>query len=287
MTTVTFGENTTDSNNDTCEDCLIYEASPDSNHEGSYIGMGKGSAANRTNRSVIRFDVKDALTASGISSIVSAKLYLYVSGKAGTHNISAYRVFQDWIVNQVTWNSWKTGSTWSGSGCSAASDAGVDDGAYDRKATAEDTALAGAVGGYNLVLDLTDLTRKWYDGTAKEYGILLQSDNETTNNYTTCNDENDDDGKRPYLEVEYLLFEGYFSGYVYEQDESGPVSRTVRLYRRDTGALMNITTSSGDGYYYIETSYSGSHYIIALDDEVGTQYNLAALDWMMPITISG
>ncbi len=78
---------------------------------------------------------------------------------------------------------------------------------------------------------------------------------------------------------------GYcFSGYVYQEET--PVSRTVRLYRRDTGMLIDYTTSSGDGYYYLSTAYSGSHYIVALDDAAGTQYNLATLDWMIPATVS-
>jgi hypothetical protein len=79
----------------------------------------------------------------------------------------------------------------------------------------------------------------------------------------------------------------YFSGHVYEENDSNPVSRTIRLYNRDTGLLLGSTTSSGDGYYYIETTYSGSHYILALDDDEGTQYNLAVLDRMMPAVSSG
>lgn len=78
-----------------------------------------------------------------------------------------------------------------------------------------------------------------------------------------------------------------FSGYVYEENSSNPVSRTVRAYNRSTGALVASTTSSGDGYYYLQTSYSGTHYIVALDDDVGTQYNLAVLDRMVPVTVSG
>lgn len=85
---------------------------------------------------------------------------------------------------------------------------------------------------------------------------------------------------------EDLGFMGYFSGYVYEESESFPVSRSVYCYRRDTGELMNSTTSSGNGYYYLETTYSGYNFLVALDNDAGTQYNLAALDWMIPVTIS-
>ena len=83
-----------------------------------------------------------------------------------------------------------------------------------------------------------------------------------------------------------LGYYGYFSGYVYEESESNPVSRQVYCYNRSDGALMNSTTSSGNGYYYLETTYSGSHFIVALDDTSGTQYNLVGLDYMIPVTIS-
>jgi hypothetical protein len=72
----------------------------------------------------------------------------------------------------------------------------------------------------------------------------------------------------------------YFTGYVYE--EGSPVSREVYAYRRDTGELVGSTTSSGDGYYKLWTTYSGIHYIIAKDNSVGDTYNLARLDLMIP-----
>ncbi|MFA6887321.1 MAG: hypothetical protein WCQ65_10170 [Fermentimonas sp.] len=75
----------------------------------------------------------------------------------------------------------------------------------------------------------------------------------------------------------------YFSGYITE--EGLPVSREVCLFRRDTNGLMDSTTSSGDGYYELYTTYSGLHYIIAKDDPSDgdeKRYNLARLDYMTP-----
>lgn len=77
-------------------------------------------------------------------------------------------------------------------------------------------------------------------------------------------------------------FVGHFTGYIYEINDTNPVSRVVRLYDRATGELLNSTTSSGDGYYYLSTTYNGEHYIIAFDDEAGTPYNLVGLDRMIP-----
>ena len=85
------------------------------------------------------------------------------------------------------------------------------------------------------------------------------------------------------LTFELDLYRYYFSGNVYEVTTSNPVSRIVRVYRRDTGELINNTVSSGtNGAYYVSTTYSGAHYIIALDNDDGVQYNLSSLDRMIP-----
>ncbi len=74
----------------------------------------------------------------------------------------------------------------------------------------------------------------------------------------------------------------YYSGYITEQ--SSPVARTVRLYYRDTGELVNSTTSSGiNGYYYLTTTISGEHFIVAFDDDVGETYNALILDRLLPL----
>lgn len=63
----------------------------------------------------------------------------------------------------------------------------------------------------------------------------------------------------------------YFNGYVKLRNH--PVIRQVNLHRRDTGALIGTTTSSGDGYYYIETTHAGPHYLLCLDDAAGEDFN--------------
>jgi len=78
----------------------------------------------------------------------------------------------------------------------------------------------------------------------------------------------------------------YFGGYVTEL--GSPAVRTVRAYHRDTGELLGETTSSGvGGYYYLETTYSGEQYIVALDADTDPTFNLLGYDLMVPTTISG
>ena len=80
-------------------------------------------------------------------------------------------------------------------------------------------------------------------------------------------------------------YSGYFSGYVYEL--GSPVQRTLFLHRRDNGVLADTITSSGNGYYYLETTYSGSHYVVCLDDSAGEDYNDLIIGDIYPTTISG
>jgi len=85
--------------------------------------------------------------------------------------------------------------------------------------------------------------------------------------------------------IRYVSYTGYFSGYVYEL--GNPVQRTVYLHNRSTGELLDTTTSSGNGYYYLETTYSGAHYIVCLDDAAGEDYNDLIIGNVYPTTISG
>jgi hypothetical protein len=87
--------------------------------------------------------------------------------------------------------------------------------------------------------------------------------------------------------IEFAPAPGYYVG-GYVTEEGAPVVRTVRSYRKDTGAFLNETTSSGiDGYFYLETSYSGAQYVVCLDDPAGLDFNALIYDSILPTTISG
>jgi hypothetical protein len=76
----------------------------------------------------------------------------------------------------------------------------------------------------------------------------------------------------------------YFEGIVTERGL--PVVRNVACHRADTYELVDSTTSaSGTGYYRLETSYSGVHYIICQDDEAPLDYNDLILGKMEPTEI--
>ena len=72
----------------------------------------------------------------------------------------------------------------------------------------------------------------------------------------------------------------YFDGFVKELNT--PVQRTLYLYRRDSGLFLGATTSSGDGGYYIETEYTGNHFVVCVDDEDGVQYEDLIISRALP-----
>lgn len=76
----------------------------------------------------------------------------------------------------------------------------------------------------------------------------------------------------------------YFSGVT--QLESIPAgSRTLYLYRRDTGEYMGTTTSSGDGTFSMTTTYSGTHFVVAIDDDGGADYNEVVVGNIIPLPL--
>lgn len=192
-----WGDNSADDYTGKMKDCLIYKAIIQ-NDDGVYIAVGCGSGVNKINRTVIQFDIKSDLEALGAATITSAILYLKVYSMAGTHNVQAFRLLQDWGETLVTWN-----FPWNTPGCGAASDAGEDDGVYDRKATFEGSDDTHTVGSYSSAIDITSLAQKWFAGTAKEYGVLLKSLNENQSNWVRWDQSEDSDGDRPYLEITY------------------------------------------------------------------------------------
>jgi len=73
----------------------------------------------------------------------------------------------------------------------------------------------------------------------------------------------------------------YIDGYV--KEKNAPVSRTVRIYDRTTGLLMDTDISrSSDGYYYVTTTSSGEHFVVVFDDDNGVVYNALISDRLIP-----
>ena len=95
--------------------------------------------------------------------------------------------------------------------------------------------------------------------------------------YVTVTSSGNEDTSPTYTFSNRFLYGGYIT------ENDNPVNRVVRLYYRDTGELIDSTTSSGvDGYYSLDAITNDEHFIIAFDDEAGEDYNSLILDRLLP-----
>jgi len=70
-------------------------------------------------------------------------------------------------------------------------------------------------------------------------------------------------------------------GYITEN--SAPVARQVYMYDRESGELVGgVMSDISTGFYEIVTSVSGEHFVVALDDDIGTSYNALIADKIVP-----
>lgn len=72
----------------------------------------------------------------------------------------------------------------------------------------------------------------------------------------------------------------FYHGHITENNV--PIVRTVLLYNRSTGELMESTTSDASGYYLLETPYNENHFIVVLDDDAGEDYDALIQDRLPP-----
>jgi hypothetical protein len=85
-------------------------------------------------------------------------------------------------------------------------------------------------------------------------------------------------GHQSFTTVFALADPAAISGTVLDAGGS-PCARTVRLHRRDTGAVLGETTSNATtGEYSIASGYAGECYVVFLDDDAGTDFNALIVD---------
>ena len=163
---------------------------------------------------------------------------------------------------------------------------GYVDGIYDTKST-----QAGVLrGGTNNFVDRMLIGARWTNGVADHFvtgtidevriSNIARSADWIKATYYSNWDELISFGSEETVSTDYI------SGYV--KEGTIPVNRQIYLHNRTTGELVGSTTSSGmGGYFYCETTYSGAHYVVCLDDMVGVDYNDLIYGNIYPATTSG
>lgn len=77
-------------------------------------------------------------------------------------------------------------------------------------------------------------------------------------------------------------YAGQIAGTVTDDTGAGAV-RTIRAYRRDTGALVGSANSASNGSYVLNCPTLAQHTLVFLDDDAGTAYNALVLDRVTPL----
>jgi hypothetical protein len=151
----------------------------------AYIRLSSSNTAYGTSTTVyirndnihglFRFDLSDL---KGIvDSVTNATLTLRdVSTDVGTNDVAMYRVLKPWVENEVTFNSYASGSPWETPGAA---------GATDRGPLLSTVAMPVMGSGAGFVYHITipaSLVQDWIDNPADNHGILLVGSNMRTVN---------------------------------------------------------------------------------------------------------
>lgn len=142
-----------------------------------------------TERGLLRFDFT-ALPSNAIVTSAMLDMYYKSSGTANDGVIEAYRVNEEWINSQVTWDSPQTGQTWAG-------------GNYNTTIIAS-APVSEALTNTVIQFDITSLVHSWHIDDVDNLGLLLAAKSGMT--YGTGRFASTDDATaslRPKLTVNY------------------------------------------------------------------------------------
>jgi len=149
---------------------------------------------------LVQFDVSDIPTDAAITE---AYLDFYHAGYAGTVNttIGVHQVLTDTVLSQATWTIAKTGTNWTGAGCTTAG--------TDYTATATGTGTVGQSTLYDKVtVNVTSMVASWVATPTTNYGLLIRNGGEDNDTLTFFGTQNMDafegaDNYAPALRVYY------------------------------------------------------------------------------------
>jgi hypothetical protein len=173
------------------KDCHLNSVSQDTNYNITALYLHRDYY-----RGLIQFDLS-SIPAN--ATVTAATLTVYVTNSG--HTVQAFRILpaNDWVEDEATWNSRKTGTSWAGSaGCGTA---GTD---YD--ATYAFSLAPGAAGSYqDWALDANGIAdvQGWVAGTFVNYGLRLYVTG--TNDVRFYSSDHSTASERPKLTVEYTL----------------------------------------------------------------------------------
>jgi hypothetical protein len=139
------------------------------------------------------------LSSIAAGSIIQAVTFTYNVVDRSTNTYEIYDLKRNWIESQSTWNNFATGAanTWQSAGAQ---------GGLDRGLTSLGTVTGTTTGLRTITLNAAGIAavQAWIDGTAANYGILVQNYATATDGLDISSRETTTAGNRPTLTVTYL-----------------------------------------------------------------------------------
>jgi len=186
-------------------DTYISNTAPSTNYgSNTALSIGK-TAAGSINRALVKFLGLSNGTIPSKATLDSATLSLMVlaDNAANGANFGIYRMLKAWTGDVASWVAYKTGSYWSSYGAFYSADCNTT--ALATSALTQSETLDSWI---NWSLDLTELT-KIVDRTNYNYGFLMKSVSENSDNYTFYSSDHATTANRPKLVVVYTTVPDY------------------------------------------------------------------------------
>ncbi|MFC1507237.1 DNRLRE domain-containing protein [Thermoproteota archaeon] len=145
-------------------DTYLNSIQPNVNNDG-YAVFNVGVSSSVITRGLVKFDLSSIPLGSTINT---ASLMLYGSGRSGDptgRTYAVYRVTKDWVENQATWNSYRTGILWDTTGGDFSTDG------------ASSTTVPSSIGWW-MTWDVTTIVKTWIEDGQPNYGFLILDLNE-------------------------------------------------------------------------------------------------------------
>jgi hypothetical protein len=179
-------------------DSSLADNVPDTNLESSnpvYIGEEVGGA-NAVQRGVMKFDFSNLPSYSSIDRIL---LLFHIDNEQASSDstVACYRILQDIVYTECTWNIYSTGNSWGTAGCA------IDDTDAESTNIGSISLLSTETVGFQQFTLTASEVEEWIDGTLTNNGMLIKTVAESNDRNLWSSTENANTYEYPKLIVYY------------------------------------------------------------------------------------
>ena len=225
------------------------------------LGVGDRTGLAYPHYGLIRF--RQVSQTLNITNIVKAELRLYLEAEESRVPafISTFRVLQDWDEGYMEqsldgWYTYRQLRAWNGPGLTVANNIAAEDSFADRAyIPMPQTVVADGIGQW-YAWDITDAARQWYDGTWREYGVVLTGANVANSFKQFASSEHPDVTLRPKLVITHNPEELIGDIFAYEENRSIPQT----VFRPGLRVSVIAQTANGLGGFAATAQVVGPGY---------------------------